>query len=133
MTDEESAAHTTLLEEYRALDEEYPDRDEYPEEIDARFGHLEMAMEVLQQQLLIYETAEVARAGIFVTLDRDGSLTVHRGYVRAEDELCKETAVQEDDGAAAMGQGVTSSIPAGNRQNRPRGDYHYLRWATDRL
>ena len=105
MTDAESAAHAVLLTEYRALEEEYSGRDEYPEEIDARLGQLEMAMEALDQRPLIYDPVEVARAGVFVTLDRDGSLAVYRGYVRPEDEPREETAVQDGDGADAMGQG----------------------------
>ena len=105
MTDEESAAHATLLVEYRALEEEYSGQDEYPEEIDARLGQLEMAMEDLEQRPLIYDPVEVGRAGVFVTLDRDGSLAVYRGYVRPEDEPREETAVQEGDDADGMGQG----------------------------
>ena len=105
MTDEESAAHAVLLAEYRALEEEYTGQDEYPEEIDARLGQLEMAMEALEQRPLIYDEAEIPRSGVFVTLDRDGSLAVYRGYVRPEDEPREETAVQDGDGADAMGQG----------------------------
>ncbi|MCA3512588.1 MAG: ParB N-terminal domain-containing protein [Rhodobacter sp.] len=105
MTDEESAAHASLLAEYRALEEEYSGQDEYPEEIDARLGQIEMAMEALEQRPLIFDLAEVGRAGVFVTLDRDGSLTVYRGYVRPEDEPREETAVQDGDGADDMGQG----------------------------
>ncbi|MBZ4691137.1 MAG: DNA-binding protein [Cereibacter sp.] len=109
MTDEESAAHATLLAEYRALEEEYSGQDEYPEEIDARLGQLEMAMEALEQRPLIYDPTEIARAGVFVTLDRDGSLAIYRGYVRPEDEPHEETAVQADDAADGMGQGGVSS------------------------
>ncbi|CAM5548897.1 hypothetical protein FALB51S_00166 [Frigidibacter albus] len=105
MTDEESAAHASLLAEYRGLEEEYSGQDEYPEEIDARLGKLEMAMEDLEQRPLIYDPVEVGRAGVFVTLDRHGSLAIYRGYVRPEDEPCEETAVQDGDGADAMGQG----------------------------
>jgi ParB family chromosome partitioning protein len=105
MTDEESAAHATVLAEYRSLEEEYSGQDEYPEEIDARLGQLEMAMEALEQRPLNFDPAEVSRAGVFVTLDRGGSLAVHRGYVRPEDEPREETAVQDGDCADAMGQG----------------------------
>ena len=105
MTDEESAAHASLLAEYRVLEEEYSGQDEYPEEIDALLGQLEMAMESLEQRPLIYDPAEVGHAGVFVTLDRGGSLAVYRGYVRPEDEPREETAVQDGDGADAMGQG----------------------------
>jgi len=105
MTHEDSASHASLLAEYRALQEEYSGQDEYPEEIDARLGQLEMAMEALEQRPLIYEPVEVVRSGAFVTLDRDGSLAVYRGYVRPEDEPREETAVSDVDGADAMGQG----------------------------
>ena len=105
MTDEESASHAALLAKYRALEEEYSGQDEYPEEIDAQLGQLEMAMEALEQRPLIYDPTEVGRAGVFVTLDRDGSLAVYRGYVRPEDEPRKESAVQDGDAADAMGQG----------------------------
>ncbi|WP_145111636.1 ParB/RepB/Spo0J family partition protein [Cereibacter sediminicola] len=110
MTDDESVAHATLLAEYRGLEEEYSGQDEYPEEIDARLGHLEMAMEALEQRPLIYDQAEVGRAGVFVTLDRDGGLAVYRGYVRPEDEPREETAVQNADGADAMGQGGDAGV-----------------------
>lgn len=105
MTDEESASHAALLAKYRALEEEYSGQDEYPEEIDAQLGQLEMAMEALEQRPLIYDPTEVGRAGVFVTLDRDGSLAVYRGYVRPEDEPREESAVQDGDAADAMGQG----------------------------
>ena len=114
MTDEESAAHATLLEEYRALEAEYSGQDEYPEEIDARLGQLEMAMEAFEQRPLIYDPAEVARAGVFVTLDRDGSIEIYRGYVRPEDEPREETAVQDGDSPDAMGQGGDAGVSSWN-------------------
>ena len=133
MTDEESAAHAALLAEYRALEEEYSGQDEYPEEIDARLGQLEMAMEALEQRPLIYDPAEVGRAGVFVTLDRDGSLAVYRGYVRPEDEPREETAVQDGDGADAMGQGgdvgVSGWKPSATSVGRHR---HHLGRSADR-
>jgi len=103
MADEESAAHAALLAEYRVLEEEYSGQDEYPEEIDTRLGELELAMEAIEQRPLIFDPAEAVRAGVFVTLDRDGSLAIYRGYVRPEDESREETAVQDVD---AMGQGT---------------------------
>jgi ParB family chromosome partitioning protein len=123
MTVEESAAHATLLAEYRALEEEYSGQDEYPEEIDARLGQLEMAMEALEQRPLIYDEAELPRAGVFVTLDRDGSLAIYRGYVRPEDEPHEETAVQdgEDPGTRRRSPlGAPSSLQVVGRSARMR-------------
>jgi ParB family chromosome partitioning protein len=105
MTGQENTAHEVLLVEYRTLEEKYSDQDECPEEIDARLGELEAAMEALEQRPLTFDPTEVARAGSFVTIDRDGSLAVYRGFVRPEDEQREETAVQDVDGVDAMGQG----------------------------
>ncbi|OHC53289.1 ParB/RepB/Spo0J family partition protein (plasmid) [Cereibacter azotoformans] len=121
LTDEDSAAHATLLAEYRALEEEYSGQDEYPEEIDARLGQLETAMEELEQRPLIYDPAEVGRAGVFVTLDREGALAVYRGYVRPEDEPGEETAVQDGDGADGMGQGGEGAGSRWNPSTSPAG------------
>jgi ParB family transcriptional regulator, chromosome partitioning protein len=76
LTDEQSSAHAALLAAYRALEEEYSGQDEYPEEIDARLGQFEMAMEALEQRPPICDPVEVSRAGVFVTQDREGSLAV---------------------------------------------------------
>ena len=112
MTDEESVSHAALLAEYRALEEEYSGQDEYPEEIDARLGQLELAMEALEQRALIFDVAEVVGAGVFVTLDRDGTLAVYRGYVRPEDEPREETVANFDDELGAEGQGADGGVSA---------------------
>ena len=100
MTDEEGAAHAKLLAEYRALEEEYEGQDEFPEEIDARLGELEVAMEKLEAQPLIFDGEETARAGAFVTLDRYGELAVYRGFVRPEDEPRADGDVHSGEQAA---------------------------------
>jgi len=97
MTDSEGADHARYLAEYRALEEEYEGQDELPEEVDARLGDFEAAMEALEARPLVFDPMEVGRAGAFVTLDRDGKLAVYRGYVRPEDELREEVGVGEDD------------------------------------
>ena len=94
---DEIAEHAKLLTEYRALEEEYSGQDEYPEEIDTRLGELETAMEAFEQRSLIFDAAEIGRAGVFVTLDRDGGLAVYRGYVRPKDEPREETVANFGD------------------------------------
>jgi ParB family chromosome partitioning protein len=106
MTDSEGADHARHLAEYRALEEEYSGQDEYPEEIDTRFGELGTAMEALEQRPLIFDTTEVALAGVFVTLDRDGCLAVYRGYIRPEDEPRDESTIQNVGDSEAVGQGA---------------------------
>ena len=106
MRDEDGAAHAALLAEYRALEEEYSGQDEYPEEVDAKLGALEAAMEALEQRPLIFDPADVSRAGVFITLDRDGSLAIYRGYVRPEDEALEETAANDAAELGAEAQGA---------------------------
>ncbi|WP_146592488.1 ParB/RepB/Spo0J family partition protein [Puniceibacterium confluentis] len=108
MTDDEGAAHAKLLADYRALEEEYEDQDELPEEIDARLGELEVAMEKLKARPLIFDGEEIARAGAFVTLDRYGELAVYRGFVRPEDEPREDADVHSGE-PAADGQGAELS------------------------
>ena len=97
MTDEEDAAHAKLLAEYRSLEEEFDGQEELPEEIDARLGDLEDAMEKIESRPLIFDAEEVKRAGAFVTLDRYGDLAIYRGYVRPEDEPREEAETQGDE------------------------------------
>ena len=110
LSTEDCATHAALLAEYRALEEEYSDQDEYPEEVDAKLGALEAAIEAFEQRPLIFDPVEVARAGVFITLDRDGNLAVYRGYVRPEDEAREETAANGAAELGAEGQGVDGSV-----------------------
>jgi len=114
LTDDEGAAHAKLLAEYRALVEEYAGQDEISDEIDTQLGVLEAAMEKIETRPLIFDPSEIRRAGAFVTLDRYGALAVYRGYVRPEDELCEETAIQETVDPALAGQGDDRDLADGH-------------------
>jgi len=111
LSDEDGAAHTALLAEYRALEEEYSGRDECPKEVDAKPGALEAAMEALERRPVIFDPVEVARAGVFVTPDRKGGLSIHRGYVRPEDERRKGPWPTASIILAQKGKGQTPEDP----------------------
>lgn len=87
ITEEEQATRDALQAEYDGLVAEYEDAPELPEEVDARLGELETAIEAIDTRPVAFDPAEVARAGAFVSIDRNGALLVERGYVRPEDEL----------------------------------------------
>jgi ParB family transcriptional regulator, chromosome partitioning protein len=87
LTDEERATREALRAECDRIEEEYSEADELPDEIDQRLGELEQALEAFERRPVIYDPAEIAIAGVFVSLDSDGSLLVERGYVRPEDEI----------------------------------------------
>jgi ParB family transcriptional regulator, chromosome partitioning protein len=86
LTNEERAAADALQTEHDALEQDYADAVELPDEVDARLGQIETALAAFDDRPVIYDPAEIARAGIFVSIDADGGLRIERGYVRREDE-----------------------------------------------
>lgn len=86
LTDEERAAREALRGEYERLEAEYAEADELPDEVDQRLGEIETALEGFEKRPVIYDPAELARAGVFISIDREGELVVDRGYIRPEDE-----------------------------------------------
>lgn len=91
LSDEEQAKREALREEMAEIEERYSDtEEELPEEVDQRLGEIEAALDGFEDRPVIYDPAEVARAGAFVSIDGDGKLKVERGYVRPEDEAQNE-------------------------------------------
>jgi ParB family chromosome partitioning protein len=86
LTHEETATRNALEAELDGLEQQYEEVDEVPEEVDRRLGEIETALEALTDRPVVYDPAEVAFAGAFVSIDRDGELRIERGYVRPEDE-----------------------------------------------
>ena len=85
-TEEEQAVRDALRAELGELENTYAEAPEYPDEVDARLGEIEAALQEFDERPAIYDPDEIARAGIFVSVDRDGTLRVARAYVRPEDE-----------------------------------------------
>src|SRR3546814_16292829 len=78
-------------------------RNEIPDEVAARIQAIDEEIAPLVSKPLIYDAAEVAIAGAFVSLDVDGSLHVERGFVRPEDE--PDEVTDDAEVAAAEGEG----------------------------
>ena len=113
LTEEESATHEALRDEYDRLEAEYAEADELPDEIDARLGEIEQALDAFEQRPTIYDPADIAVAGVFISLDADGSLSVDRGYVRSEDERPVET--EGSDAPEVDGEAGQQAAPAVQR------------------
>jgi ParB family transcriptional regulator, chromosome partitioning protein len=86
LTEKETATRAALESEFDALDQQYAEADNVPEEVDRRFAEIETALAALNDRPVVYDTAEIAFAGAFVGIDREGSLQIERGYVRPEEE-----------------------------------------------
>ncbi len=112
LTDEEQATIDALNAELERLEAEYQDAPELPDDVDERLGEIETALAAFDERPVHYDPAEIARAGVFVSIGSDGSLVVDRGYVRPEDEA---PAVAETDGgtvdAASDGAGQHDGDP----------------------
>ncbi len=113
LTEGERAAREALREEYDRLEAEYAEADELPDEIDARLGEIEQALDAFERRPAIYDPADIAIAGVFVSLDADGSLSVDRGYVRPEDERPVET--EGSDAPEVDGEAGQPAAPAVQR------------------
>jgi ParB family chromosome partitioning protein len=120
LSEDEVATRESLRLEADQLEVVYSDADEIPEEVDARLAEIEAALEAIEDRPVIYVPEDIARAGVFVSIDGSGRLRVERGYVRPEDEApieepeassdevdTEETAA-EGSSAAAMSDGAAS-------------------------
>jgi len=112
LTDAERAAREALREEYDRLEGEHSGFDELPDDIDARLGEIEAALSAFEQRPAIYDAAEIARAGVFISIDRAGELVVARGYVRPEDEVPVAVDGEGDAGGTGSENG-TGAAEAG--------------------
>ncbi|WP_266064165.1 ParB/RepB/Spo0J family partition protein [Brucella intermedia] len=86
LTEEERIARQALRDEYERIEAEYEGADELPDDIDQRLGDIEKQLGAFERRPAIYDPADIVIAGVFVSVDEDGELTVDRGWVRPEDE-----------------------------------------------
>lgn len=101
LTNEERTTFEALNAEYARLEAEYEGADELPDDVDERLGEIETALNAFDQRPAIYDPADIARAGTFISIDADGSLSIDRGYVRPEDEA--PVTIETDGGDASQG------------------------------
>ncbi len=87
LSEAEQEALEAALTEREQLDNEYGYSDEeWPADAAHRMAELETAIAAFEARAAIYDPADIAIAGCFITLDYDGTPKVRRGYVRLEDE-----------------------------------------------
>ncbi|WP_156841771.1 ParB/RepB/Spo0J family partition protein [Novosphingobium aquimarinum] len=100
LTEEEQATRDALQAELDQLEAEYADAPELPDEVDERLGEIETAIDAIDDRPVRYDEDDIARAGVFVSVDHGGRLRVDRGYVRPEDEEKVEPDDGETDGTS---------------------------------
>ena len=102
---DELAAYDAAKAEYDKLDVEYAEAEEYSEETEARLEELGNELDRLNDRPYVFDPAEVARGGAFISLGASGELKIERGFVRPEDDPIVEgddadTGYHDGDGGA---------------------------------
>ncbi len=112
LSPEEQVTIDALNAEQAKLESDYQDADELPDEVDQRLGEIEAALMAFEERSVLYDPAEIARAGVFVSVDSEGRLSVDRGYVRPEDDLpATDPDVGEStDTSSTEGREASSSV-----------------------
>ena len=108
LTEDERAQREALRNELDDLEAEYAEADELPDEVDVRLSEIEDTLEAFESRSVHYDSAEIPRAGTFVSIRHDGQLSVDRGYVRPEDEVA-----DGDTGGSAAGGEDGAGDPTG--------------------
>ena len=122
LTDEEIAHVEALRAEAERLEEEAAAADEVSDDVDQRLNEIEAEIDTINQRPPVYDPADIAMAGVFVSIDGSGKLRVERGYVRPEDEppvveeVDEATMTGEDGG---RGQGADGNYPGGEDGGDP--------------
>ena len=109
LTGEETAARDALRQELETLQAEWDGGDDLPDAVDIRLGEIETALAAFENRPVRYDPADVARAGVFISVDGNGVLRLERGYVRPQDEPSVRAEGPSDAGDDDGDPDVTSS------------------------
>jgi len=110
LSEKDAAAYDAAQEELERLSAEWQDADvDLPDEVDQRLAELEAEIEQIDAKRHAYDADEIARGGVFVILNHDGTARIERGFIRAEDEAPEpeeaESATYEVDGVTVTKDG----------------------------
>lgn len=137
LTRKEQRQREKLREEQERLETEYADYDELPDDIDQRLGGIEKQLDAFEHRPAVYDPAEIAIAGVFITVDEDGALVVDRGWVRPEDERAGTVDGASHDGddadGAAAPDGKRTVITIGGQPAEPEEEEETIKPLPERL
>jgi ParB family chromosome partitioning protein len=126
LTEEEQTTLATLVAERDAIDEQYAESPDVPQEVHERLAIVEDAIAALELPPLRYEPTDIARAGAFVTIDVEGGLRIDRGFLRPEDEAPIAPAPnpdgEEPDAAPSARATQPTVVTIGGTSVAPGGD-----------
>ena len=114
MTETEQARLAVLQGESNEIESQWAEERDVPQDVYDRLDAINAEIGKLADRPLVFEPADMAIAGAFVSIERDGSLCVERGYVRPEDEPAAEGI--EHESGSMEGEG-NDSRPMGTDGN----------------
>ncbi len=120
MSAEEIARYDAVKSEYDALDAKYAEMEDADQEIEDRLDQLGAELDGFSDRPQVYDPAQKAIAGAFVTLGSNGQLQVEVGFVRPEDEPRAESdddGDETDDGDRDPSQSVDCIVVNGRSVN----------------
>ncbi len=103
LSETEQQAYDAARAEHEALEAQHDGAAEFPAEVEQRLGELEVIIEAFDDRHLDYPPEEIARAGVFISLEHSGALRIERGFVRLDDEPPVERASGEQGDAVQSG------------------------------
>ncbi|EJC71751.1 LOW QUALITY PROTEIN: putative transcriptional regulator [Rhizobium leguminosarum bv. trifolii WSM2012] len=141
MTDEEIDRHGELKSEYDELDAAYAAAEEHFEETEHRLEELGAELDRFNDRPYIFDPEDVARGGVFISLDAGGELRIERGFVRPEDEPRPGTVETDavisrsEVGHEVIGSSSTGGVAIGGRvvNDQSEEDDDAIRPLSDRL
>jgi ParB family chromosome partitioning protein len=88
ISEEEEAHREALTNEKEEIERQYfqDDGEEIPEDVERRLIRIEEMLDEITDRPVAYDPADVARAGVFISIDNNGDLEIDRGYVHPEDD-----------------------------------------------
>jgi ParB family chromosome partitioning protein len=105
MTEEEQKSLAALEAEGEALSDEWSDADAVPDEVHVRLEEIDAAIETITERPQIFDPADIAIAGAFLSIEPNGSLRIERGFVKPEDEPADPEQERTGDEAELGGAG----------------------------
>ncbi|WP_064709456.1 ParB/RepB/Spo0J family partition protein [Rhizobium bangladeshense] len=141
MTEEEMAWYSVLKAEHDELDAAYAKAEEPCDETEHRLEELGSELDRFNNRPYVFDPQDVARGGVFVSLDASGELRIERGFVRPEDEPPPETVEAEalisrsDVANDVTGSSSTGGVSIGGRavDDQAQEEDDVIRPLSDRL
>lgn len=84
-----------------------------PDAVDARLAELEAALAAFEDPPVQFDPADVAMAGVFISIGAEGRLLIQRGYVRRGDERPEASASGSEGNAGEGSSRATEGAETG--------------------